>query len=459
MHDTTVEPHDQRDGLDRRPRRSRSTKALRLKEGLGDAQAAVTDRAGADARGGAAGDRGRGALINLDKAWAFRDQIYGLLVATGTLETAVFKSTAPVAEVEAFRARDPRIMYSHMVDDANAGDLTKFGAHPPESFEIIFDRLTDPQIQPAAVAGAQGRQPDLHQHHVVRPRRPLHRRGVADRPGARAGRRSSTATTPTSSRPTTSTSSSAGCAARTSPSRDPLTAACACRPRTTRPRARTSATTTPRTPTRAAPRRGPPRASTCATSRARSSRATSARASGSSTTSTSRARARTACSAGSRRQYRPAGRLTVDFPGIGTSAPVDVRNTTSHDAFAMQELRAVDRRSPRAPHVLRADRPDRVPELQHRLPPVRSAVTADPPAHVVPAGVGGVVAGTLALEQGVASRRAHGMRSPVRAGARSRSSRTATRTARPCIKHHGTPGSRLAHPNGSPTRSSAAGSG
>src|SRR5262245_15991857 len=98
MHDTTVNRTTNGTG-DIAAKTLAQMKALRLKEGLGDAQAAVTDVQVPTLEEALRAIDNR-ALINLDKAWAFRDQIYDLLVQTGTLSTAVFKSSAPVAEVE-----------------------------------------------------------------------------------------------------------------------------------------------------------------------------------------------------------------------------------------------------------------------------------------------------------------------------------------------------------------------
>jgi len=127
-------------------------KALRLRTGLGGAQAAVTDATVPTLREAMQSVRQTGTLINLDKAWAFRDQIYDLVIELGQLDQALFKSSAPVAEVAAFLGRNPRILYSHVVDDGNAGDIGAFTGHKPQAYELIFDRLTDAQIRPAAVA-------------------------------------------------------------------------------------------------------------------------------------------------------------------------------------------------------------------------------------------------------------------------------------------------------------------
>ncbi len=183
MHDTTVDRTTNGTGSVA-SKTLAQIKALRLKKGLGGAQAEVTGEQVPTLKEALQLIDNR-ALINLDKAWGYRDQILQELLETGTVETAVFKSNAAVAEVQAFRAKDPRILYSHIVEDGNAASLNGFGSNPPDSYEIVFDRLTDPQIQPAAVAAAKQLEPDLHQHHVVRARRPLHGRGVAGRPRPR----------------------------------------------------------------------------------------------------------------------------------------------------------------------------------------------------------------------------------------------------------------------------------
>ncbi|WP_327237469.1 glycerophosphodiester phosphodiesterase family protein [Streptomyces sp. NBC_01317] len=129
-------------------------KALRLRAGLGGAQAALTDDRVPTLAEALAAVKGR-AMVNLDKAWAFRDQEYDLLAGLGMLDHAIFKSSAPVPEVRAFLDKDPRILYSHVVDDANASSVGAFTGRKPQSYELIFDRLTDPQIQPAATAKAE----------------------------------------------------------------------------------------------------------------------------------------------------------------------------------------------------------------------------------------------------------------------------------------------------------------
>ncbi|MDA0184101.1 glycerophosphodiester phosphodiesterase family protein [Solirubrobacter phytolaccae] len=126
-------------------------RGLRLREGLGNGSAALTDERVPTLEEVMRAVKGK-ALINLDKAWGYRDQVYDVLVATDTVEYGMFKSNAPVAEVQAFRAKDPRIIYSHIVEDGNNGSPAQFGDDQPEAYELIFDNLLDAQAQPPYAA-------------------------------------------------------------------------------------------------------------------------------------------------------------------------------------------------------------------------------------------------------------------------------------------------------------------
>jgi glycerophosphoryl diester phosphodiesterase len=374
-------------------------KALRLREGLGGAQAALTDVQVPTLKEALQAINNR-ALINLDKAWAFRDQIYAELVETGTLETAVFKGSAPVADVEAFRAKDPRIMYSHIVDDANAADMTKFGNHPPESFEIVFDRLTDPQIQPAAVAAAKaqsrifintmwyglaGRYTD--EASLINPANgwdPVVNRHLADVVQTdnvdefKRWLRGEDVTRP-----------------------DPLKSV-----RVQGEDYSTEGKDVGYHDTEDANQggniyRGAEGIDVCDQQAALVvcwirqgewmkydvdiTREGSYRVWGRLST-----------------PYSPAGRLRLEFPGEGyTSPPVDVRNTTSHDAFMPQELIPSIALS-RGHHTYYV-RIDPTAYQNFNIDYIQfDRLTADPPTHVVPGTVGGVVAGTLAVELGAA---------------------------------------------------------
>lgn len=373
-------------------------KALRLKEGLASAQSAVTSEQVPTLREALLEMKGK-VLINLDKAWGFREQIYTELVETGTVDIAVFKSDAPVAEVQAFRARDPRILYSHMVNDGNAASLTGFGDNPPDSFEIIFDRLTDAQIQPAAVAAAKsisrifintmwyglaarytdeaslidpargwGAVIDRHQADVIQTDNPDELLRYVR--GADVTKPDPLKSVRVQAEDYSTEGKGVGYSDQDDENRggnlhrgsegvdvcDQQGALVACWIR-----------------------QGEWMKYTVDISRE----------------GTYRVWGRLST------PYAPAGRLTLEFPGKPANAAVDVRNTTSHDAFMPQEL-VPSVELAKGSHAFYV-RIDPTAYQNFNIDYIQfDRVSADPPTHEVPAGVGGVVAGTLSLELGTA---------------------------------------------------------
>jgi glycerophosphoryl diester phosphodiesterase len=82
------------------------------------------------------------AIINLDKAWAYREKIYTLGKELNVLKFLLFKSAATPNEVENFLDRDPKILYMHVVDKTNVFHLRGFTRHTPFAWEIVFDLQT-----------------------------------------------------------------------------------------------------------------------------------------------------------------------------------------------------------------------------------------------------------------------------------------------------------------------------
>ncbi|MFD3519114.1 glycerophosphodiester phosphodiesterase family protein [Streptomyces sp. NPDC058653] len=121
-------------------------KDLRLRQGVGGAQAPVTGETVptlAEAMK-AAKDRG---LVNLDKGWPNREAIYRVLHETGTVRNGIFKSDAPVAEVLDFRAAHPEALYFHIVQDGNIDSIDQFGKKQPVGYEVIFDNDQDAVVR------------------------------------------------------------------------------------------------------------------------------------------------------------------------------------------------------------------------------------------------------------------------------------------------------------------------
>ncbi|MCL7382097.1 glycerophosphodiester phosphodiesterase family protein [Streptomyces sp. 35G-GA-8] len=117
-------------------------KELRLKKGLGGAQAPLTDERVPTLAEAMPLIKNRG-LANLDKGWNIREELYQVLTETRTVRNGLFKSSAPVEEVQAFRAKHPDALYMHVVSDDNIDHLDGFGDDQPVAYEVIFDSDED----------------------------------------------------------------------------------------------------------------------------------------------------------------------------------------------------------------------------------------------------------------------------------------------------------------------------
>jgi glycerophosphoryl diester phosphodiesterase len=141
MHDTTVDRTT--DGKGRVADLTLAEiRKLRLRQGLGGAQAALTGERIPTLEEAMLLAKHRG-LVNLDKGWPFREEIYEVLARTGTVRNGLFKSSAAVAEVEAFRAEHPDTLYMHVISDTNLAHLDQFGARQPLAYEVVFDSVHD----------------------------------------------------------------------------------------------------------------------------------------------------------------------------------------------------------------------------------------------------------------------------------------------------------------------------
>ncbi|EGD41948.1 glycerophosphodiester phosphodiesterase family protein [Nocardioides sp. WG-D5] len=146
MHDTTVDRTT--DGTGRVDSFTLAEiKQLRLKKGLGGAQAALTDEQIPTLAEALAVIKDRG-LVNLDKGWPFREEIWRVLVETDTVRNGIYKSDASVAEVRVFRDSHPGAVYMHMVTDANMAAFDQFGEEQPVAYEVNFDSVDDAVARP-----------------------------------------------------------------------------------------------------------------------------------------------------------------------------------------------------------------------------------------------------------------------------------------------------------------------
>lgn len=85
-------------------------------------------------------------LFNIDKAWAYREEIWELAAEMGVEDQLLFKSDAPVAEVDEFREAHPDALYCHILDDDNV-DVAHAFSRDPGCFEVVWDAESDAQVQ------------------------------------------------------------------------------------------------------------------------------------------------------------------------------------------------------------------------------------------------------------------------------------------------------------------------
>jgi glycerophosphoryl diester phosphodiesterase len=121
-------------------------KELRLKKGLGGAQAALTDERVPTLAEAMPLIKNRG-LVNLDKGWDIREEMYRVLTETGTVRNGLFKSSAPVEEVRAFRKKHPDAVYIHLISDTNINAVDEFGDDQPVAYEVIFGSVNDAVVR------------------------------------------------------------------------------------------------------------------------------------------------------------------------------------------------------------------------------------------------------------------------------------------------------------------------
>ncbi|MFD1884560.1 glycerophosphodiester phosphodiesterase family protein [Paenibacillus wenxiniae] len=102
-------------------------------------------------------------MINLDKCWRWRDDIYPILERTGTVQQTLFKSTAEPEEIHRFiHSVDEQPLYMHILDSTNeqhAVQIEEICRYvKPQAVEICFERADSPLVAPDVLHAIQ-------QHH------------------------------------------------------------------------------------------------------------------------------------------------------------------------------------------------------------------------------------------------------------------------------------------------------
>lgn len=131
MHDATV--NRTTDGAGRVDAMTlEEIKALNLREGQGNGPAPLTTLKVPTFKEVLEASQGVNILLNLDKGWAYRDQLVDELRATGMAGHALFKGAANAQEAHEFMAEYPDVQLMHALTGDQASEFEKFTTHMPE---------------------------------------------------------------------------------------------------------------------------------------------------------------------------------------------------------------------------------------------------------------------------------------------------------------------------------------
>lgn len=125
---------------------------LRLRKGMGNGPAPLTDLRVPTLGEVLDAVKGKSVLLNLDKGWPIREQMYTELAAKNMVEYGLFKGAPNAAEATEFMTAHPDALYMHVVNDAQAGDFEQFTTRMPVAFELVYNTPDDVQAQPAYFA-------------------------------------------------------------------------------------------------------------------------------------------------------------------------------------------------------------------------------------------------------------------------------------------------------------------
>lgn len=95
-----------------------------------------------------------GALMNLDKAWEYREEIYGLVEETDAFDHVLLKSGEPVDQIATFLESKPRpLYYMHKIQDSSLHELDALlSKAAPVAIEILFANETDKVISKSTLS-------------------------------------------------------------------------------------------------------------------------------------------------------------------------------------------------------------------------------------------------------------------------------------------------------------------
>ncbi len=87
-------------------------------------------------------------MINIDKAWEIRDDVYSLLQANGMVDHGIFKATDGNSVVQPWLdSKSPRPNFIAVINNTNVGNIDALLAGAkPDGFEVVFTSDTDAPI-------------------------------------------------------------------------------------------------------------------------------------------------------------------------------------------------------------------------------------------------------------------------------------------------------------------------
>ncbi|MGK7378897.1 glycerophosphodiester phosphodiesterase family protein [Planococcus sp. 1R117A] len=138
MHDSTVDRMTSGKGKIAELTMSQ-IRSLTLKEKNGGRQAKLTDELVPTLREVLSLVKGK-AMINADKAWLFREKLYGLLEELDAFDHVLWKSDEPVEKVRNFfHSKKQPLYYMHKVQDSSLNQLDELlSCVSPIAIEILF---------------------------------------------------------------------------------------------------------------------------------------------------------------------------------------------------------------------------------------------------------------------------------------------------------------------------------
>lgn len=120
-------------------------KGLRLRQSLGNGPSPITAYQVPTLGELLDAVEGENVLINLDKGWDYREQMYQLLSERDMIAYGLFKGSPNVPDAVEFMQMHPDAYYMHVINDAEVGHFDEFGDTMPDMIEIAWDSPDDVQ--------------------------------------------------------------------------------------------------------------------------------------------------------------------------------------------------------------------------------------------------------------------------------------------------------------------------